>query len=265
MSLLKKFKRLAWSCVALPQATNCTVPCKGLLQSCSFLLSKLAYIGVNKTVRNCKTISFLILVLSSTPTFASGLKIDRRPSEVSTSQRIATSQQGPSSSFAQPSEVPAAPPEPNAPSEQQPNNLEPLLPQEEAPAPYQPLEPEVIESVPPPTSAPEPKSDNQLRQNPPPSQGYSDSSGSGQSSSSGLGGFLLLALMGFIYYLYLWYTSKCPNCGKSFTNAVIDKTFLGTDIRYTYDNDGRRQIHTRHRHFVTYRCGNCGYIWKREE
>ena len=78
-------------------------------------------------------------------------------------------------------------------------------------------------------------------------------------------GILLLTIFFLLAIGYIYWRSQCPRCGKAFTSSVIDKSFLGTDMRYSYDSNGRRQVHVKHNYFVKYRCGNCGCDWSREE
>ena len=87
----------------------------------------------------------------------------------------------------------------------------------------------------------------------------------GKDKSEGGSWWPLILFIVAVALLYEWWKSRCPHCSKSFRSSAINKKFLGTDEKYSYDNNGRRQVRTRHNHWVTYRCSNCGGDWTREE
>jgi hypothetical protein len=78
--------------------------------------------------------------------------------------------------------------------------------------------------------------------------------------------FIGLIVAAAFWLIDLWSSSKnCPSCGKSDSAEVVDKVFMGSDIRGGSYRDGGWGVRTRRYAWVKYTCTACGYRWNRDE
>ena len=67
-----------------------------------------------------------------------------------------------------------------------------------------------------------------------------------------------------ILMLYLYFSTKCPKCKKSFVAKKIGDEDLGVSSN-AYRKKVNDSYHTyeKHRHLLTYRCTSCGHEWQK--
>ncbi len=85
-------------------------------------------------------------------------------------------------------------------------------------------------------------------------------------TGSSVRGVLFILIVAAVFWLIAsGAAKKCPSCGKSDSAEVVDKVFMGSDIRGGSYRDGGWGVRTRRYVWVKYRCTACGNRWDRDE